>query len=254
MTDLIVFSVANNKYALNIENIQRIIQATELTNIPNSHPLIDGMMSHEDSVIKVLNFRKLVGLESYNEELEKLFKKLKDAHQDWIDELRHSVDDGATFTKTTDPHVCELGIWLDNFNSYDDRVSAVLKDLMENHKTLHVGGAEVLELYENNQEAAQEVVKTDIYDAFNHTMGDLDIFISELDKVSNSLQKFILYENGSTSFAIKVDKIEDIAHIESADVMSSENNHDINDLLELNGVLDLDGVLINMIETVKLPN
>lgn len=253
MIDLIVFSVAGNKYALNIENIQRIIQAEELTNIPNSHMLIDGMMSHEEKVIKVLNFRKLIGLESYNEELTKLFAKLKDAHQEWIDDLRQSVDNGTTFTKTIDPHECELGLWLDNFNSDDDRVSAVLKDLMHNHKNLHVSGGDALVLYSEDKALAQEKVKTEIYDTFNHTMGDIDTFVAEIDRVANSLQKFVIYEKGDVSFAIKVDIIEDIAHIEESAIMNSEDTHDISDFLELEGVLDINATLINVIKTVKLP-
>ena len=48
MTDLIVFSVGENRYALRIENIQRIIQAVKLTNIPNAHPFVDGIMSYEE--------------------------------------------------------------------------------------------------------------------------------------------------------------------------------------------------------------
>ena len=68
MIDLIVFSVENNRYALNIDNIQRIIQAVELTSIPNAHEFIDGMMSYEESVVKVLNFRKLTGLPLHVEE------------------------------------------------------------------------------------------------------------------------------------------------------------------------------------------
>ncbi len=68
MIDLIIFSVAGNRYALNIENTQRVIQATDLIDIPNSHKYIDGMMSHEDKVIKILNFRKLIGLEVHVED------------------------------------------------------------------------------------------------------------------------------------------------------------------------------------------
>lgn len=66
--DLIVFSVENNRYALDIENVQRIIQAVELTSIPNAHEYIDGMMSYEDSVVKVLNFRKLTHLPPHEDE------------------------------------------------------------------------------------------------------------------------------------------------------------------------------------------
>ncbi len=254
MMDLIVFSVGSNKYALDIENIQRIIQATELSNIPNAHELIDGMMSYEDNVIKVLNFRKLIGMQRYDEELKVLFLKLKDAHQDWINELRHSVENSVAFTKTTDPHKCELGIWLDEFNSYDDRVTAILKDLVSNHKNLHVCGHTVMELEKNDKDAAKELLNTKIYDTFNHTMGDLDVFIDKLDQVANSLQKFIIYEVNGSSFAIKVDSIEDIAHIENETIMNSEDNHNVNEFLELDGVLDLDGVLINVIKTLNIPN
>ncbi len=142
MTDLIVFGVAGNRYALNIENIQRIIQAIELTDIPNSNYCIDGMMSYEDSVIKVLNFRKLIGLE---------------------------------------PH-------------------------------------------------AEDSIELEEY-----------------------TQKFIIYEKNNIHFAIKVDVIDDIAHIEESQVMMSDNETNDNEFLELEGILDLDSVLINVIKTVNLP-
>ena len=254
MTDLIIFSVGNNKYALNIENIQRIIQATKLTDIPNTHTLVDGMMSYEDSVIKVLNFRKLIGIESYNEELHELFSNLKNAHTEWIDALKHAIDSGSNFTKTTDPHKCELGKWLDNFNSYDDRVTQILKQLVENHKYLHTAGHDALELNKSDNSAAQSLVDTKIYDAYTNTIGAMNTFIEELDGVADSLQKFIIYEKDGNSFAIKVDLIEDIAHIDDSSIINSTESSETNEFLELDGVLDLDGVLINVIKTVNIPN
>ena len=143
MIDLIVFSVGSNRYALSIDNIQRIIQAKDVTDIPNSHECIDGMMSHEDGVIKILNFRKLIGLEAHEED----------------------------------------GMDVDEYT-----------------------------------------------------------------------QKFIIVEKEDLSFAVKVDNIEDIAHIQESDIMSSDNEHNENEFLELEGVLDLDGVLINVIKTVNLPS
>jgi purine-binding chemotaxis protein CheW len=68
MMDLIVFNVGSSRYALNIENIQRIIQMVELTEIPNTSELIDGMISYENKLIKVLNFRKLIGLPTHKDE------------------------------------------------------------------------------------------------------------------------------------------------------------------------------------------
>lgn len=63
MNDYIVFTVGENYYTLPVEMVQRIIQVPELTPIPNAHETVDGMMSYESKVIKVLNFRKMIGMQ-----------------------------------------------------------------------------------------------------------------------------------------------------------------------------------------------
>ena len=253
MIDLIVFSVGDNRYAMNIENVQRIIQATELTNIPNAHKDIDGMMSYEDKVIKVLNFRKLIHMQTYEDELKSLFTTLKQGHADWVGSLRKSIETGCEFTKTLNPHACGLGKWIDSFTAYDDHVVLVLNELTEYHKQLHITGGVALEAYKADKEEALRILNEDIMSIYEHTMGALDTFVKELDLVANSLQKLIIYENDATPFAIKVDTIEDIAHVTEDTLINSKSESEVNEFLELDGVLDLKGVLINVIKTVKLP-
>ena len=253
MTDLIVFSVGENKYAMNIENVQRIIQATALTNIPNAHEYIDGMMSYEDRVIKVLNFRKLIKMTTYEEELKNLFASLKIGHADWVSALKLSVETGAKFTKTLNPHACGLGKWIDSFTAYEDHVVVVLNRLVDFHSQLHLTGAVVLEEYVKNKEKALEIFNRDVMSIYGHTSGALDTFTAELNTVADSLQKLIIYEQDGSIFAIKVDAIEDIAHVSEDQLANSQVDHEINDFLELEGVLDLDSVLINIIKKVVLP-
>ncbi len=252
MVDLIVFSVGENKYALNIENIQRIIQSDTLTNIPNSHEYIDGMMSYEEKVIKVMNFRKLINMHTYESELKTLFERLKQGHSDWVNALKISVETGKNFTKTLNPHACGLGKWIDSFTAYDDHVVKILNELVEYHKMLHLTGGAVLDMQERDQEKAMKMFNVDIQNIYEHTMGALDTFVDELDIVGNSLQKLIIYDNAEGIFAVKVDAIEDIAHIEEDNIADAGSNHDMNNFLELDGVLDMDGVLINVIKTVTL--
>ena len=254
MADLIVFSVGSNKYALDIEHVQRIIQSQELTNIPNAHKLVDGIMSYEESVLKVVSFRNLIGLQSYKAELQELFEKLKKGHGLWVDDLKHSLETGKKFTKTTNPRMCELGLWIDSFTSYDDRVTEVLSTLVAYHKQLHTRGGDALELYLEDKEAALKIFNVEILTMYEHTMGALSTFMEELDTVANSLQKMLIYENNEKLFAIRVDTIEDIAHIEEGQIISSSEDDKQCDFLDLEGVLDIDGVLINVIKSVKLPS
>lgn len=159
MIDLIVFSIGNNRYALNIENIQRIIQTSELTDIPNAHKLIDGMMSYENKVIKVLNFRRLIGLFSYEEEV------------------------------------------------------------MADHKNLHAG-MRALELSKSDKEEAS---------------------------------KLVIYEKEGQYFAIKVDSIVDIVHIDESKIIEADKEHGNSEFLQLQGVMEIDGVLTNIIKTLNIP-
>jgi len=254
MTDFIVFKVSDNRYAVRIDNIQRIIPCEALTNIPNSNELIDGMMSYEDGVLKVLSFRRLIGLPSYSTELAGLFKKLKLAHGSWVDALSDSINTGCDFTKTTNPHMCELGKWIDNFTSYDDNVTVVFNKLVEYHKQLHNRGGDAIEVYKTDKIQAKKILDVDIQNIYGHTMGALDMFVQELDGVSNSMQKLLIYENDGKSFAIKVDSIEDIAHVEESQIMQSNDEEVTHEFLELEGVLDINRILINVVKKVSIPS
>lgn len=67
MEDYIVFTIGDNYYALDVASIQRIIQIPALTTIPNAHAMVEGMMSYEDRVIKVVSFRAIMGMENFEE-------------------------------------------------------------------------------------------------------------------------------------------------------------------------------------------
>lgn len=67
MEDYIIFTIGDNYYALSVASIQRIIQVPSVTAIPNAHSMVEGMMSYEDRVIKVVNFRSMMGMEDFQE-------------------------------------------------------------------------------------------------------------------------------------------------------------------------------------------
>lgn len=253
MIDLIVFSVVNNKYALRIDNIQRIIQVSGITKIPTSHKYIDGIMSYEDKIIKILNFRKLIEISDYELELEQLFLELKKNHKLWIEALKKSLYEDCEFNEIINPHICELGKWIDGFAPYDNRVSEILATLDGYHKKLHIRGGEALDIYKEDKESARNIFETEIESIYLNTINSLDAFTLEVEGVANSLQKLLIYENSEETFAIKIDKIDDIAHIKESSIMSCEDENNKNEFLSMEGILDIDSVLINVISDLKLP-
>ncbi|MBU1659002.1 chemotaxis protein CheW [bacterium] len=248
--DLIVFQVAGSRYALEIENIQRIIQATQLTTVPNAPEIIDGMFNYENNIIKVVSFRKLIGLRAYEMQLRDFFIKQQTEYRHFMDTLKDSLERGAAFNRALNPHKCELGIWLKNFNSYDEGLSKILKNLLEDFRRLYALASDALELSKSDANAALELFNLEIQKVFHQMIQEINLCIEKLETAANSLQKMIIYRQESARFAIKVDAIEDIVHAEEEQIMRSDENDSKE--LQLYGVLDVGGNLVNIIKNINI--
>ena len=143
MEDYIVFTVGTNFYALNVENVERIIQMPNITVIPNAHPFVDGMMSYEKRITKIVNFRKMTAM---------------DAHEE------------------------------DN-----------------------------------------------------------------IEGISGKSQKLLIYKTKENFFAIKVDKIDDMARIDPSMIKSVDSTNSAGMFLELSGVVEMGDKLVNVIKSVSMP-
>ncbi|MEA1916083.1 MAG: chemotaxis protein CheW [Campylobacterota bacterium] len=252
MVDFIIFKVGDDCYGVNIENIQRIIQPTSLTKIAQANNLVDGMMNYENRVIKVVNFRKVVNLKSYEDELLFTFNKLKNQHKDWVNELIKCVEDETEFKETTNARLCELGIWLDKFTSHDDKIRVILKKLNTFHKQLHLSAIEVLEVANLDKVKAIELIETKVHELYKNTIYFLNEFIDELDPITNSIQKLLFFTSEKKSFAIKVDEILDIAHVDKKTIESASEKKKISKHLNLFGVVEINGVLVNIIKDINI--
>lgn len=253
MKDLIIFSVKDNFYSLDIDNVYRIIKVKELSVIPNSNRLVDGMMSYEGSVVKVLNFRKLAGIIPYEEEIEELCVKNIKSHKKWMSALKESVVKNSKFTMELDSTKCELGKWLKNFNSYDDDSLKVIKQLTRNHKYLHDSAEGVLTISKHDRKRAEKIVETEIKDISLRAIESIKLLHSESKSIADSLQKLILYKKDNTTFAIKVDAIVDIVSVEESDILHVDSQESENEYLELDGAIDVKGDLIDVIKSINIP-
>lgn len=253
MEDYIVFTVAGNYYAINVASVERIIQIPPLTAIPNAHPCIEGMISYERRVTKVVNFRKMTDLPTYEAELVGMFKEMKKEHEIWVKNLFEAVTNGKEFLHATDSHACKLGKWLDVYSTHDSDISAIIKQLRLAHVRLYEIGREALTLRQKDPEGALAMLKRDIEKIFESIMGQISKLIEISDRISSHLQKLLIYRDKESVFAIKVDTIEEMARIDGSMVKSIDMREKDGTFIETAGVVEMDSNLVNIIKSVSLP-
>lgn len=253
MKDYIVFTVAGNHYAIEVASIERIVQIPPITAIPNAHPYIDGMMSYERRVTKVVNFRKMTDLPTHEAELIAVFTQVKQEHEVWVEALRDAIANGTEFHHSTDPHGCRLGKWLDHFSTHDGTILAVLKELRSVHFRLHELGKELLLLRQKEPEAATEMFNREMGRVFEDTIRSIDRMIGACGTISGHSQKMLIYRNGESLFALKVDTIEDMASIDESMIKEVDSSSRFEEFLETSGVVEMGEKLVNVIKSVSLP-
>jgi chemotaxis signal transduction protein len=256
MESYLLFHVGELKYAIPLDKVHRISVVPMLTANSDSTSLIDGMFTFEDEVLNVISFRTLINLENYNTKIQTMFVELKKQHKAWLDTLSHAVHNDVAFSKTTNPHACHLGKWIDNFSSYDEGVMLTLKNLSSHHKKLHHSALDVLEKYSVDKDSAIEWVDTHVQEIYKNTISYLDKMALEFEQIANDSQKMLIIEekteDGVERFGVKVDKVDDIIHIESSCIKTDAHLKSKEKNLNIGGILEYKNTLNSIIESIRL--
>lgn len=70
---LVVFTLDDQQYALNLVCVERVVHAVEVTHLPQAPDTVLGVINFEGEVIPVVNTRKRLGLPEREIELQDLF-------------------------------------------------------------------------------------------------------------------------------------------------------------------------------------
>ncbi len=253
MKDYIVFRVADNHYALDVAFVERIIQPLHVTAIPYSHPYVEGMVSYEKKVTKVLSFRKLTGLSGYEEELMELFARAASGYAEWTQKLESVLEGENDFALSGDSRITAFGEWLETFSSHDAEVMALVKKLRPLQARLIEGGKEALWAKQSDPLKADALFAECTQTILPQIMEQMEGLMRHAKRMAEHLQKMIIYRDGEEFFAIKVDTIEDMAQIDSDMLLQVEEVSRMAPFLEMEGVVEREGSLVNVIKTVVLP-
>jgi len=61
LQQLLTFNVDNQRFALHLDSVERVIRAVAVTNLIDAPPFIEGVIDYNGEVIAVLNMRKRFG-------------------------------------------------------------------------------------------------------------------------------------------------------------------------------------------------
>jgi purine-binding chemotaxis protein CheW len=137
---LVTFLVENEEYAFPIDIVREVLRVGNITEVPNVVSYVVGILTVRNSVLPVVDIRKLFGMKLLVDELSKELEMMEKASKQWMDLFRQSIVLGTGFRNDTDAENTQLGKWIDNFRTASEGIGKAIQDLRySNFKLYEVG-------------------------------------------------------------------------------------------------------------------
>jgi len=212
----------NNLLGFDASIVGNMIAIPPITRVPEAAAYVSGTISVRGSIIPLVDLRVYTGQPSGRQEIED-FCTLMDLrlsdHENWIKELKLSVEENRSFDLATDPHKCAFGEWYDSYKSDNRMINIILKKFDNPHKTIHGIAEKVNQLVEKNQiDEAHALIDAT---ANNELLLMVGLFTDIKNAACESSRRRIamVIENDSQTIALDIDEVvavEQIVNIEDA--------------------------------------
>ncbi|ABR48883.1 putative CheW protein [Alkaliphilus metalliredigens QYMF] len=60
--EIVEFNIGKNYFGINVAKIKEVVRKTDITEIPNTHPCVSGVIKHRNKIITVVNLPKYLNL------------------------------------------------------------------------------------------------------------------------------------------------------------------------------------------------
>jgi len=223
----VLFRLEDQIFSIPSKNVQAIIQVPKITALPQAPTTIRGMIRYRETIYKLVDLRKTLGLISINERKDNFISMMDQRaadHKNWLKELENSVEENRPFKLATDPHMCKFGKWFDSFQTENYMLRELLDKFCEPHERIHKIAIKVEKLKSENEfNIAREVI--------NKTKnGDLGLMLKLFGEVkvafAHSLNELsIIIDDTYSKFALAVDSVVAVEHLQRADTSGSSENY-----------------------------
>ncbi len=122
---LVTFFISQEEYGFPIESVREVLRVSRITEVPEAPDYVLGIFTIRNTLLPVIDLRKLFSKKSYSEELNDVISKLEKKFNDYT--AGHQTFTLRDF-KSTQDQLNETVEWLDGFRTSSEKISTAIQD------------------------------------------------------------------------------------------------------------------------------
>jgi len=214
---MVTFLLSNQEYAFPIEVVSEVLRVGKITRVPRSPGFVVGILTVRDSVLPIIDNRRLFGMESLVEELDRGLDLLLARKKEWFAQLRRSLDEGTTFRGNRSAALSELGVWIEEFRTVSQEIGAVTQELRYLNLKLHEWASRLLDqAKEGRGGKGAEQFDQALAPVFSNLLLKLEQLRGAIRSGIHEDQRVVVVEAGAFTIGLLVDRVQQVLRVAKA--------------------------------------
>ncbi len=211
---MVTFLISSEEYAFPIHIVNEVLRVGNITKVPNAPDFVTGILNVRNSVLPIIDNRKLFGLKSISEELLVEFDTIFKHSQQWYNELKHAVDNGHAFKQNLDAAKSRLGKWIEHFRTVSKEISEVIQDLRYINIRLFENARKMYDFSKkNNRESSKKMFAEQIQTIFEQLTGKFTELREAVVKGIAEDQRIMVIEINKNTVGLLVDRVQQVLRV-----------------------------------------
>jgi len=136
-SQLVTFIISDEEYSFPIESVREVLRVGYITEVPEVQPYVLGVLSVRDTLLPVIDIRKLFNLPSLAEDIKTELDNFDRMHTVWLRDITNVLTTGATLTDELNLEDCDFGKWLEDFRTSSEELARLIQSTRYDHIELH---------------------------------------------------------------------------------------------------------------------
>jgi purine-binding chemotaxis protein CheW len=235
---LVTFIIGEEEYGFPIESVREVLRVGYLTEVPNTPSYVLGVLSVRNTLLPVIDLRKLFDLPSLGEDIRENLERLRREHELQVRDIVNSLTLGADITRYSFEE-CALRRWLEEFKTSSEDLARSIQSARYDHQELHRKMEEAGRLKDASSEEIDAFSKE-----LNHFLERLNIDIEEIGSSIETAvkedQKILVVQFKDLSVGFLVDRMQQVIRVQDKAIESPPAILSTDKTKNLKGIVKLD--------------
>lgn len=210
---LAIFFLGDEEFGIDISVVKEMLRLETITAVPNVPDYVKGIQDVRDTVLPIIELRRLVNMDSLDDAHHTLVERLRQGHHDWVENLKNAIYKGTPFTKATDPTKCELGRLLEDRKAHDIEFLDMYRKFQGPHGGLHNSAIEILKTLKNDKDKAIKLYEETTLKYLDILMHLFDELKMVLDRRAEKEQRVLITDIAGTTIGLLVDRVHEVVRL-----------------------------------------